>query len=243
LKNRKGEINLDLPVTGNLDDPEFHIGRIIIKILLNLLAKAATAPFALLGAIFGGGEELSFLEFDYGMSAINEAGSKKLDTLIKALFDRPALKLEIAGYVDIEKDREGLRQYFFDRKIKAQKLKDMIKKGGQAVPVDEIKIDKDEYLKYLKMAYKEEKFPKPRNIIGMAKDLPAPEMEKLMFTHLQVKDDDLRALAAQRTMKVKDYILKSEQVEPQRVFLIEPKTLQPEKKEKLKDSRIEFTLK
>ncbi len=243
LKNRKGEINLDLPVTGNIDDPEFHIGRIIIKILLNLLAKAATAPFALLGAIFGGGEELSFLEFDYGLPAINEEGSKKLDTLIKALFDRPSLKLEIAGYVDIERDREGLRQYFFDRKIKAQKLKEIIKKGEQAVPVDEIKIDKDEYLKYLKMAYKEEKFPKPRNIIGMAKDLPVPEMEKLMFTHLAIKDDDLRALAAQRAMKVKDYILKSEQVEPQRIFLIEPKTLQPEKKEKLKDSRTEFTLK
>jgi hypothetical protein len=244
LKNRKGEIKLDIPVTGNIDDPKFSVGRIIIKILLNLLVKAATSPFALLGAIFGGGgEELSYLEFDYGSAAMNEQGDKKLDTLIKALHDRPSLKLEIEGYVDPEKDKEALRQYLFNKKIKAQKLKDTLKKGLPAVPVDEIKVEQNEYPKYLKMAYKEEKFPKPRNIIGIAKDLPIPEMEKLMLTHIEVSDDDLRQLASQRGLKVKEYILKSGQIEPERVFLVEPKSLQPEKKEKLKDSRVDFKLK
>jgi hypothetical protein len=93
------------------------------------------------------------------------------------------------------------------------------------------------------MAYKEEKFPKPKNIIGMAKDIPAPEMEKLMLTHIEVKEGDLRALASQRSMKVKDAILKSKQVEPERVFILEPKSLAPEKKEKLKESRVDFKLK
>jgi hypothetical protein len=111
------------------------------------------------------------------------------------------------------------------------------------VPVDDVKIEKDEYPKYLKMAYKAEKFPKPRNIIGIAKDLPVPEMEKLMLTHVEVKDDDLRMLASQRAQSVKNYILKSKQVEPERIFLVEPKSLQPEKKEKLRDSRIDFRLK
>ena len=54
---------------------------------------------------------------------------KKLDTLVKALFDRPALKLEIEGHVDVERDREGLKQYLFRKKVKAQKLKDLVKKG------------------------------------------------------------------------------------------------------------------
>ena len=243
LKNRKGEIDLNLPVTGNLDDPKFSLGSVIIKIIVNLLAKAATSPFALLGAIFGGGEELSYLDFDYGSFALSEPGIKKLDTLIKALNDRPALKLEIEGHVDLEKDKEGLRQYLFNKKIKAQKLKEMVKSGMAAVSVDDVKIEKDEYSKYLKMAYKAEKFPKPRNIIGIAKDLPVPEMEKLMLTHIEVKDDDLRLLASQRALAVKDYILKSKQVEPERIFLVEPKTLQPEKKEKLRDSRVDFRLK
>ncbi len=243
LKNRKGEINLDIPVTGEIDDPKFRLGRIILKVLLNILTKAATSPFALLGALFGGGEELGYLEFDYGGSAINEGGMKKLDTLIKALNERPSLKLEITGHTDVEKDREGLRQYIFKKKIKAQKLKEMLKKGKEAPSVDEITVEDAEYPKYLKAAYKEEKFPKPRNIIGMAKSLPVPEMEKLMLTHIVVSDDDLKRLASERALKVKEYILRSQKVEQERIFLAEPKTLQPEKKEKVKDSRVDFALK
>jgi hypothetical protein len=243
LKNRKGEIKLDLPVSGQLDDPQFSVGRIILKILINILTKAATSPFALLGALFGGGEELGYLEFDYGSSAINEQGAKKLDTLVNALYDRPQLKMEIEGHVDVEKDKEGLRQYLFNKKVKSQKLKEMIKKGMPAVPVDEVKIEQNEYPNYLKKAYKEEKFPKPRNFIGMAKDLPVPEMEKLMLTHIEIKNDDLRLLASQRAQKVKDYLLRSNKIEQERIFLVEPKSLQPEKKEKLKDSRTDFKLK
>jgi Domain of Unknown Function (DUF748) len=243
LKDRKGEIKLDIPVTGSLDDPKFSVWGIIIKILINLISKAATSPFSLLGAVFGGGEELSFVEFDLGSTTITEPNVKKLDTIVKALHDRPSLKMDIEGHVDIEKDKDGVKQYLFNRKVKAQKLKEMVKKGQPVVPVDDIKIEPPEYEKYLKMAYKEEKFPKPKNVIGMAKDLPAPEMEKLMLTHIEVKEGDLRTLASQRAMKVKDAILKSGQVEPERVFLLEPKSLSPEKKEKVKESRVDFKLK
>ena len=243
LKDRKGEIKLDLPVTGSLDDPKFSVWGVILKILVNLISKAATSPFSLLGAAFGGGEELSYIEFDYGSTVIGESGTKKLNTIAKALNDRPSLKMDIEGHVDMEKDREGLKQYLFNRKLKAQKLNEIVKKGQAAVPVDEVKIESAEYGKYLKMAYKEEKFPKPKNVIGMAKDIPPLEMEKLMLTHIEIKEGDLRTLASQRSMKIKDAILKSGQVESERVFILEPKSLPPEKKEKIKDSRVDFKLK
>jgi uncharacterized protein involved in outer membrane biogenesis len=243
LKDRKGEIKLDLPVTGSLDDPKFSVWGVILKILVNLISKAATSPFSLLGAAFGGGEELSYVEFDYGRSLIPESSTKKIETVAKALRDRPSLKMDIEGHVDLEKDKDGLKQYFFDNKLKAQKLKEIVKKGQPSIPVDEVKIEKPEYEKYLKMAYKEEKFPKPKNFIGMAKDLPAPEMEKLMLTNIEVKEGDLRTLASQRAMKVRDAILKSGQIEPERVFILEPKSLAPAKKEKIKDSRVDFKLK
>ena len=243
LKDRKGEIKLDLPVTGSLDDPKFNIWSIILKILVNLISKAATSPFSLLGAVFGGGEELSYIEFDYGRTNILEANVKKLQTIEKALHDRPSLKMDIEGHVDMERDRDGLKQYLFDKKVKVQKLNEMVKKGQPAIPVDEVKIEKQEYEKYLKMAYKEEKFPKPKNVLGMAKDIPAPEMEKLMLTNIEVKEGDLRTLASQRSMRVKDAILKSGQVEPERIFVLEPKSLAPQKKEKVKDSRVDFKLK
>ncbi|TAN44496.1 MAG: DUF748 domain-containing protein [Nitrospirae bacterium] len=144
---------------------------------------------------------------------------------------------------DIERDTEGLRQSIFQRKLKAKKHKELLKKGAAPSSVDMVKIEKEEHLKYLTMAYKEDKFPKPRNMVGLLKDLPAPEMQKLMLTHIVVKEDDLRFLAAQRALKVKEHISKSKQVEQERVFLVEPKSLQPEKKEKLKDSRVDFRLK
>jgi hypothetical protein len=243
LKNRKGEIDLNIPVTGSLDDPKFSIFRIILRVILNLLVKAATSPFALIGAVFGGGEQLDYMEFDYGSAEIMGENATKLDTLIKALYDRTSIKLDIEGYVDPEKDKDALTQIFFQRKLKAQRLQEILKKGQPAVPVDDIKIEPAEYEKFLKLAYKAEKFPKPKNILGMAKDIPAPEMEKLMLTYIEVKEEDLRLLASQRAMNVKEAILKSGEVEPERVFVVGPKTLTPPKREKLKDSRVEFKLK
>jgi uncharacterized protein involved in outer membrane biogenesis len=243
LKDRKGEIKLDIPVTGSLDDPKFSVWGIILKVITNLIAKAATSPFSLLGALVGGGEELSYVQFDYGSAALTQPNLKKVEALAKVLHDRPSVKMDIEGHVDMERDREALKQYLFERKLKTQKLNDIIKKGGAAIPVDEVKIDPSEYEKYLKMAYKKEKFPKPRNILGIAKNLPVPEMEKLMLTHIQVKEGDLRLLASQRATRVKEAILKSGQVEPERIFIVEPKSLAPGKKEKLKDSRVDFKIK
>ena len=244
LKNRNGEIDLDLPVSGDLDDPEFSVGRIILKMVKNLLVKAATSPFSLLGAAFGGGgEKLSALEFDYGRFEITPESQQKLDTLIQALYDRPALNLEIEGHVDMEQDKEGLTRYFFDKLLKTQKYKDVVKKDSPPVSVDDITIEPQEYEEYLWKAYKEADFKKDKSIIGRTKKLDVPEMEQLLLEHIDVKEDDLRLLAMQRAQRVKDYILQSNKVEAGRIFLIEPQSLAPEKKENLKDSRVDLRLK
>jgi flagellar motor protein MotB len=243
LKNSKGEISLDLPVKGSIDDPEFSIGSVIVKMFVNLIVKAVTSPFKLLGALVGGGEELSYIGFDSGKSGLNDPEKAKLDKLAKALSDRPALNIEVAGYADIEKDREALVQYSFDSKLRAQKLKDMVKKGDKALPLDDVTIETEEYEKYLRKAYKQEKFPKPRNFLGIAKKLPPPEMEKLIFTYIEVLDDDLRLLASKRALNVKEYFIETGQIDSKRIFLIEPEALQPEKDEGLKKSRVDFKLK
>ena len=243
LKDRKGQIELNLPVSGDLSDPKFRIGAVILQILKNLLVKAATSPFALLGAIAGGGEELSYLEFDYGSAAIPPPGKEKLSGLAKVLFERPALKMEIEGHVDTERDREELRNTLFQRKVKAQKLKDTVGKGKAEISVDEVVVTPEEYPKYLKKAYKAEKFSKPRNFLGIAKDIPVPEMEKLMHDNIEVTKDDLRLLALQRAENVSDYLQKEGKVEANRLFLVEPASLAPEKNVKVKDSRVNFRIK
>ena len=243
LKDRHGKIDLDIPVSGNLDDPEFSVWKIIMKILKNLIAKAATAPFALIGGMFGGDEEMSYVEFDYGIARVNDENLKKIDNLVKALSDRPSLQLDITGYFDKENDFEGLKTYHLNQKIKAQKLQKSSKKGSPEISVDDVTIAPEEYEKYLTLAYKAAKFPKPRTMVGLLKKLPVPEMEKLMLTNIKITEDDLRSLANQRALNVKDLILKSGQVTAERLFIIEPKSLTPEKKENLKNSRVDFNIK
>jgi len=95
LKDPMGRISLNLPVKGDLDDPEFSVAGIVIKMIMNLLVKAATAPFSLLGAMFGGGEDLDIITFDPGSFDITSQAFQKVETLVKALCPRPSLKLGI----------------------------------------------------------------------------------------------------------------------------------------------------
>jgi len=243
LKDRHGQIKLDIPVSGSLDDPQFSVWRIVVKVIMNLLSKAATSPFALLGSLFGGGEELGYVEFDYGKAAMGEENLKKIGVLTKALSDRPALKIDIEGYVDAEQDREAMKKAAFERKLKVQKLNEMAPGDKHTIKVEEMVIGDAEYEKYLRNAYNAEKFPKPRNFIGLAKKLPVPEMEKLIYTHLDVKDDDLRLLAGQRAMNARDAILSSGEVTADRIFIVESKYMAPPVKEKLRKSRVDFHLK
>jgi hypothetical protein len=133
LKDRNGQINLDVPVSGKTDDPQFKVGPIIVKVVLNLLVKAATSPFSLLGALVGGGEELSFVEFQPGRAEIPDAEAQKLDKLVKALYERPAVSLEIAGAFDADQDRAALAALKLEQQARVLRLRELAE-AGQTVP-------------------------------------------------------------------------------------------------------------
>ena len=119
LKDREGRIVLDVPMAGSLEDPKFRIGKVVTRALVNILEKAATSPFSLLGALLGGGgEDLGWQDFARGSAALTAADKQKLDALAKALYARPALKLEITGGIDPEGDRQGLERAALDREIR-----------------------------------------------------------------------------------------------------------------------------
>jgi len=243
LKDRNGVIDIDLPISGSLDDPQFSVGGLVVRVIVNLLTKIITAPFTALASAFGGGVELSYVEYAAGSAALDSEARKRLDALAKALNDRPALKLEVTGRVDAAGDRESLKQAYVDSRVKAQQMKRLTRDGKAPASVADVTVGKDEYPALLKAAYGEEKFPKPRNVIGLAKDLPVPEMENLMITNAQVTDEDLRQLANRRAQAAKGYLVETGKVPAERVFLIAPKLGSDESKDKGKPTRAEFALK
>jgi hypothetical protein len=237
LKDRNGQINLDVPVSGQLDDPEFSFGGVIIQTLVNISKRAATSPFTLIASVAGGGEELQFIEFDAGDEEINDGGRKKLDSIITLLYERPGLKLGMTGYVDPIQDRAQLEDMIFLKKIKAQKRLEMTRKGLSPQPLEEIEVLPDEYEVYLKRVYAADMSLEPDE------KMTRKEMEKQIKEQTVVKDSELKFLAINRAKQVKSYILKENRIEPVRLFLTEAATLSPEQKNNYSASRVELSLK
>ena len=113
LKDRDGVIKLDVPVGGTLDDPTFRVGPIVWQVIKNLIVKAVTAPFALLGSLFAGAEEAQFVDFAPGEAALDPATAERLDALAKSLAERPQLKLDvpIGAMPDIDRPALAERAY------------------------------------------------------------------------------------------------------------------------------------
>lgn len=222
LKNSRGEIDIDLPISGSLNDPEFSIGGLIIKVFINLIGKALTAPFTLIGNMFAGGADLSYVEFVPGYARLTPEAEKNLAAISKAMQEKPSLKIEIAGVATSASDQVDLRRATLERKVKAQKLSALAKQGKSGGSLRDVTLSEAEYPKYLELAYQAEKFDKPRNLIGMTKSLPVAEMETLMLSNITVDDEALRGLADRRGREA--YAALTEKGVPsERVFVVQPR--------------------
>ncbi len=233
LKNRHGEIDINLPISGSLDDPQFSVGGIIWRVIVNLITKAVMAPFSLLS---GGGDELGFVPFAPGSAELSEAARTRLDTLATKLDDRPALKLEATGRADPVVDVTGLRAVHVDRLMRVAKAK----ATGQSA--DEVKISPEEKDQWLSAAYKAADIKKPRNVVGLAKTLPPAEMEALLQASALVNDAALKSLADHRGDAVKAYL--AQKIAPERVLLTASKVgTSGLPDDKGPSSRVQFDLK
>ena len=217
LKNSKGEIDLNIPISGSLSDPKFSLGSVILHAFVNLIMKAVTSPFSLLASAIGSanGQDLSYVAFKPGYSTLTADNKSQLDAIAKALQERASLKMSICGRVDPSLDRDGLKHAKVDDAIEAQQIKYL---GNDA---KDKKVSEEEYDKFVKRAYSKADFKKPRDAIGLAKSLPTDEMKKLMVENTKVTDDDLKKLADARADAVRSYI--GSKIDPARLFLVTPK--------------------
>ena len=138
LKDRAGQIVIDLPVEGELDDPNFRIGRVVGRVLVNVLTKAATAPFALLGALVGEGtDDLALQAFTAGSSALDAEAQSNLQTLAEALAARPQLGLDITGAYEPSADAAALRQQELDTRVRRAAWQAQAGRSGAPIPMPE----------------------------------------------------------------------------------------------------------
>jgi hypothetical protein len=217
LADRNGVIDVDLPLSGSLNDPQFSIGPLIFKAIINLIAKAAVAPFALLTGGFGGDSgESSTIAFDAGSSALSSAAKQNLDKVAKALVDRPGLKMTVVGTADLEKERDAYQRQHLRDLAQSEKRRIATRAGQDATDVSPV--TDAEYPALLGAVYKRADITKPRNLIGLAKDLPAADMENLLLTSIPVDENSIRELAVGRGVAVRDYLL-DQKLPSERLFL------------------------
>jgi outer membrane protein OmpA-like peptidoglycan-associated protein len=204
LRDKNGQIVLDVPAEGSVDDPEFRLGRVIVRAIVNVLTKIVTSPFRLLANAFGSKDEnIDFQEFPPGSAELPEPEKAKLDVVAKSLAERPELSVDVMGMADPATDGEALKQARLQGLVTTQKK--LWDPTATTVAVEE-------YAKWLKAAH-QAAFP----------DLPTPEstseIEAKLLGTIMIGPDDLRELAADRARSVRDYLTGTAGVTAERVFL------------------------
>jgi hypothetical protein len=228
LKDRDGVIDLNLPVTGSLDDPKFKLGPIIWKIFVNILEKAVTAPFALLGSLFGGGPDLQFVDFQPGAAELDPGATEKAHTMVKALNGRPQLKIEIPIAAVSELDRPRLVEQRFQAQIHDIQAATAARKKSPAPTIGFEQLDAPAQLELLTQLYAksfgaEPKFPEPIAAIKGKAEIAAAKIEFLsheLHERITISDADLEALGQQRAMNLQQALLTDTQLDPGRIFLV-----------------------
>jgi hypothetical protein len=210
LKDRKGIIDLQLPVRGSLDDPEFKLGPIIWKAVLGLLTKIVTAPFAALGSLFGAGEELAYLDFPAGSAALPPSEQAKLDKLASALVERPQLRLDVPQ-ASADRDADALARAALDQRVAPGAA------AADPAAAKRVRVTQLENV-YKQVAKAAPAYP-PALQSSDDVDARLRFIEGAVLEKLKPDKAVLDTLARQRAQAVQDTLLAKKEIEPQRVFV------------------------
>ncbi|WBF68946.1 DUF748 domain-containing protein [Desulfovibrio subterraneus] len=223
LSDSSGNVEIDLPIKGRLDDPHFLTGGIVFKAFVNLIFKVVTSPFALIGNIVGGGgDDAQFSVFEAGSDRLTEGQLQNLKGVVDFMNKKSSLKLEISGFVDPQADAAGLVELSVRRRVQAAKYADMSRRERAAVAVEDVQVTPEEYAEYLTDAYKDvpemENDPRPAGVFGF-KEVPVADMEAFLRSLTTVTPQTLTELAAARAKAVQAAVLQLDPALAPRVFL------------------------
>ena len=229
LKDPSGVILLDVPVEGRTDDPEFRLGRVIWRAVVNVVVKMVTSPFNVLAALVGGGkEDISLVEFAPGSADLDDASHKRIDLLARSLAQRPGLGLELEGTADPAVDVTALRRAGLERRLREAKA------AAQRPPAapDAVVVAPEERARFVEVLYRAAHPAPGQPATGQAAagkppagqpaepPLTPAAMEEQLLAAQPVDPEALVSLAAARTAAARDALLAAG-VDPARLFAVE----------------------
>ena len=203
LRDPQGTIDLSVPVSGNLEDPEFGLWDATLTVFVTLISKAVTAPFTLVAdAVFDGDldENTQIIRFRPGSLEIPAAEKTKLDQLRDVLKERPQLKMELVTLLRRETEIAALREQELDRQIRREKIAELIRLNGEDSISAQMTLTVDEQQTYLKQMF--------QRIYGSPQGLSETEVRLKLLDEIPIEDRDLEELAQQRAYNIRNLLLK-----------------------------------
>jgi uncharacterized protein involved in outer membrane biogenesis len=235
LKDTRGRINLDVPVSGRLDDPGFHLAPILVDQFRNLILKAATAPFALIGGLVGGGgEELGYIAFAPGRADLAEPERAKLAQLARGLAERPALRVEIPGTASPALDGPALREIALESLLQSMRFEEIRGKSSAPATPAEVVLDDGLRERLLAEAYAGRLNQRVKDLRAQApatdtngavvdpREWTRNAMRRRLLDSMSAGAGEIENLARRRAEAIVDALLKENGVAPERVSTVAP---------------------
>ncbi|RLU07846.1 hypothetical protein CS078_17820 [Pseudomonas prosekii] len=232
LKDVDGKISIELPVTGDLNNPQFSVMPIVWQTLRNLIVKAAAAPFKMIGGLISGGgsQDLGTVSFAPGSSELSKDAEASLVKLSSALKERPALRLEIEGTAAQNSDGPLLAEQRLEREYQYNYYK-MLQRRGDKVPAQAslLEVPDGEKAPLLEGIYRTRlKTQPPAEWKDLGKEERTTKMRAEVIKFWSSSDVLLRQLGQERASSIKDFLVDKAQLADERVYFIDAQLGQAE---------------
>jgi outer membrane protein OmpA-like peptidoglycan-associated protein len=231
MKDSSGRIDIDLPIRGNLDDPQFSILGLLGRAATNLVTKVLRSPFAAMGVLLNSSdEEAGAVRFAPGSAILERDEQNKLGKIAQALKDRPAINLEIKGIARSDRDTRVLAERQLLRQLQNARLIELRMSGEKTPTAEEPDWANAEYRRLFTQFYRarDPEAPELRDLPSGEPGLSGDQLEQARRKVLQgwnITELDLRRLAQARQNIIRGYLVQ-QGVPATRIYLLSVEVLE-----------------
>nr|WP_085209817.1 DUF748 domain-containing protein [Methylomagnum ishizawai] len=238
LKDSAGKIDIDLPISGDLSNPQFSLGNLYSTAVQQMLTKLVGSPFSLLGNLVGGGDEkLSTVRFRAGDAELSADEKGELDKVAAALKERPELKLNIKGSADPVQDRMALAEAALLKQLRSDRAAELRALGRRVAQTEGLDLSDEDYRRLFSRYYRQRQAPVPAVVAPPSGQEPSLEgatfnaAKRRVLEQWNVSELELRLLAQARAEVIRDYLVNQAGLPDKRIYLLDVRLNPPEEKE------------